>query len=307
MNIRAFILFQFLASSLPLSADIIIQQSNITGEADYGTGQGQSFLLPAGETVAAIQLHIGSAGNDGGSIFVRLWEATGSPGSSFGRASAQPVATGTLDRSNVSGTPDWFTIVLDQSYTNQGPTAAYLVFEIELLTSGSDGWNNYSYSNQEPYSGGHSAYWTGSQYTIRDGQDLAFRILDSARDASIQEILLVVDFITDNIYEVDPETGAQSVVSDDPRLQGPTEIVVSPSGRIFIANLYSDEILEYDDSDQTVSVFASAGYLNAPLASISTAMETSLSPTAMAILLLPSTSTRISKYYSHRQPSYRPM
>jgi hypothetical protein len=33
---------------------IVIEQSDITGEADYGTGQGQSFLLPAGATVAAI-------------------------------------------------------------------------------------------------------------------------------------------------------------------------------------------------------------------------------------------------------------
>jgi len=168
------------AFSIPEPDTVIIEQVQITGQADYGTGQGQTFLLPAGERVTAIQLHIGSVGSGGGSIFIRLWEVTGSPGSYSGRASAQPVATGTLNKSDVSGTPNWFTIILEQSYTNNAPDSVYMVFEIELLTSGSEGWNNYSYSNQEPYDGGHSVYWTGSQYAIRDGQDLTFRILNSA-------------------------------------------------------------------------------------------------------------------------------
>jgi hypothetical protein len=168
-------------SGLPLCGEIVVEQSVITGAADYGSGAGQSFLLPAGETVSAIQLHISSVGNGGGSIEVQLWRASGAPGSYFTRLDSDPVASGLLDRADVAGTPDWFTILLDEPVTNNGRDPIYLVFEMELLTSGSAGWNNYSYSNQNSYDGGHSVYWSewnGNQYVIRDGQDLTFRILD---------------------------------------------------------------------------------------------------------------------------------
>ena len=172
--------FLLLLSVLLIYADIVVEQNVITGEADYGTGAGQSFLLPAGETVSAIQLHIGSVGKGGGTIEARLWRATGAPGAYFTRLDSQPIASGVLDRSDVSAPPDWFTIILDNSFTNSGNDPVYLVFEIELLTSGSNGWNNYSYSNSNSYNGGHSVYWSGNQYVIRDGQDLTFRVLDAA-------------------------------------------------------------------------------------------------------------------------------
>ncbi|MEM6883491.1 MAG: hypothetical protein AAF571_00560 [Verrucomicrobiota bacterium] len=160
-------------------ADVIVMQEVITGEADYGSGRGQSFLLPAGGTASQIQLHIGSTGNGGGSISVSLWEATGGPGSHFGRLSGSPVATGLLDRADISATTEWYTITLSQPYINQTPIPVYLVFEMELLTAGLSGWNNYSFSNQESYTDGHAVYWSGSEYVIRDGIDQAFRILDS--------------------------------------------------------------------------------------------------------------------------------
>lgn len=160
--------------------DIVIEQSDITGEADYGTGQGQSFLLPAGATVAAIQLHISSIDNGGGSVLLQLWEATGGPDSHSTRIGSQPVATGTLDRSDVSEAPGWFTITLDAPYTNETGSSVYLAFEMELLTSGNGGWNNYSFSNLNSYNGGHLTSWTGSYYAISAGEDLTFRILDAA-------------------------------------------------------------------------------------------------------------------------------
>lgn len=164
----------------PDQADIVVEQDVTTGEADYGTGTGQSFLLPVGKTIAAIQLHIGSVGNGGGSIQVRLWRATGTPGTHFTREGTEPIASGVLNQDDVSGTPDWFTISLDKSFTNSGPDPVYLVFDIELITLGSDGWNDYSFSNANSYSGGHSVYWHGDQYTIRDGEDLTFRVLSEA-------------------------------------------------------------------------------------------------------------------------------
>ena len=170
-----------ITSTTAAFGDVVIEQSDIVGVADYGTGQGQSFLLPSGATAAAIQLHIGSVGNGGGSIKVRLWTISGGPGFYATRIGSDPIATGILDRSAISGAPGWFTIVFDQPYTNNTSGSVYLVFEMELLTSGNGGWNNYSYSNLNSYSGGDSVYWTPNlHYAIRDGQDLTFRILDSA-------------------------------------------------------------------------------------------------------------------------------
>jgi len=183
-----------LAITTSALADLVIEQASITGQADYGTGQGQSFLLPSGKTAAAIQLHIGSVGSGGGSIMVRLWRATGGPGSYFTRMGTVPLATGTLDCSNVVAPPDWFTILLDNPFTNETGSPVYLVFEIELLTSGSKGWNNYSFSNLNSYSGGHSVYWDGSLYAIRDGQDLTFRILDGPVAPPVPVPLIEIDF-----------------------------------------------------------------------------------------------------------------
>jgi len=168
---------------------IVVAQEVITGEADYGTGRGQSFLLPAGEKIAAIQLHIGSVGNHGESVRVRLWAATGRPGSHFTRDGNEPLAAGTLDRSAVTATPGWFTITLDQSFTNASTEDAYLVFEIELLTSGGDGWNNYSYSDANSYAGGHSVVRSGDEYVIQDGEDLTFRILEDSTTAPVAEFV----------------------------------------------------------------------------------------------------------------------
>ncbi len=187
MKILAALVTMVFSAITTAHAGIVVSQAAITGQADYGSGTGQSFLLPAGKTAAAIQLHIGSVGSGGGSIFVQLWRATGAPGSYFTRMDAEPVATGTLDRSQVVGTPGWYTVMLNTPFINNTGSPVYLVFDMELLTSGSGGWNNYSYSNQNSYSGGHSVGWSGAQsrYSIRDTQDLTFRILDAAPEPTI--------------------------------------------------------------------------------------------------------------------------
>lgn len=41
-----------LAITTSALADLVIEQASITGQADYGTGQGQSFLLPSGKPAA---------------------------------------------------------------------------------------------------------------------------------------------------------------------------------------------------------------------------------------------------------------
>jgi len=173
------ILTLLFALVLPCHSEVIIEQNVVTNEADYGSGFGQSFLLPSGATLSAIQIHIGSVGNGGGSAVLRLWEADGQLGSYFTRQGSSPVATGTLNRSDLAPPQGWTTIILDKEYVNLSPAPVYLVFEIELLTSGSDGWNNYSYSNLNSFDEGYSVYWTGNQYAIRDGQDLTFRLLNS--------------------------------------------------------------------------------------------------------------------------------
>ena len=171
-----------LITANPALGQVLISQETITGEQDYGSGFGQSFLVPTGAELSAIELHIGSPGRGGGSAAARLWEATGAPGSNLTREGAEPVATGLLEKQDVTDTPGWFVFQLDQDYVNNTGAPVYLVFEVELLTSGADGWNNYSFSDQDNYADGHSVRWSGSQYSIRNGEDLAFRIL--GREAS---------------------------------------------------------------------------------------------------------------------------
>ncbi|MBC2600758.1 Calx-beta domain-containing protein [Puniceicoccus vermicola] len=76
---------------------------------------------------------------------------------------------------------------------------------------------------------------------------------------------LVVDYYAARIYEVDPTTGNTIEVSEDNALRGPTEIVTSPEGRVFIANLNGGDILEFDPGTRTVLSFASGGYLRGPI------------------------------------------
>ena len=171
-------------------ASIVVEQTDITGSADYGSGVGQSFILPSGATVAAIQLHVGSTGyNGGGSVNVHLWQAdTSEVAQTFGRLGDTPVASGTLDRSEVTTTPAWYTIELDTPFTNNTPDPVYMVFELELLTYGADGWNDYSFSKMLAYSNGHQVYWSTSQQEYINNDhvfDMTFRILDSTDTAAL--------------------------------------------------------------------------------------------------------------------------
>lgn len=167
------------------SGEIVIAQNVITAEADYGSLFGQSFLLPAGGKVSAIQLHIGSVGRGGGSALLRLWETDETPGRYLTRKGASPVATGSLDRERISVVPEWYTITLDQTYTNETGEPLPMVFDVELTTSGLGGWNDYSFSNLGSYADGDSVRWSINEYVIRDGEDLTFRVLDPDPEVDI--------------------------------------------------------------------------------------------------------------------------
>ena len=99
-NTFTYIIVIFLAIISPSNAGVITEQKVVTSEADYGSGFGQSFLLPSGASLSAIQLHIGSVGNGGGSAGLRLWRADGQLGSYVTRQGLSPVATGTLTPTN---------------------------------------------------------------------------------------------------------------------------------------------------------------------------------------------------------------
>src|SRR5262245_61070790 len=85
------VLFSMLACSGQSGrASAIVAQETYTGLADWGSTAGQSFLLPPGKPVRAIQLHIAARG---GSVRVNLWKTTRA-GGSLTRLGASPVATG---------------------------------------------------------------------------------------------------------------------------------------------------------------------------------------------------------------------
>jgi hypothetical protein len=205
MKTRILIFCTAFLTVLSSSAGIVVEQTQITGKNDYGTGSGQSFLLAPGESVAAVELHIGSVGNGGGSVLVRLWEVSESSNSYLAKVGTDPLATGTLNRTSVSGTPNWFTVPLDRTYTNSSPEAIRLVFELELLTSGASGWNDYSFSNQNPYADGGAVYWDRYKERFidlnRENVDMAFRILGSVPEPQPAWPLVEVEKIPESASE----------------------------------------------------------------------------------------------------------
>ncbi|MGB0372798.1 MAG: InlB B-repeat-containing protein [Opitutales bacterium] len=168
------------------NAAIVVAQTEITASQDYGSGFGQSFLLGPGETVSIIQLHLDRANHGGGAIELDLYLANGQPGAHFTRQSETPVGSGSLSKAEINGQSGWHSIYMDSQYTNKTSAPVYMVFEIQLSTRGFDGWNDFSYSSDDPYEDGNSVYWSTSltpEYVIRDGQDLTFRILDTQADS----------------------------------------------------------------------------------------------------------------------------
>lgn len=156
------------------AAELVIQPQ-FTGAADYGSGTGQSFIVPSGSTLRAVQLHIASRG---GSIEVRLWKTLRSNGR-LSRSGTQPLATGILQKTAVVGnTPGWFEVTLNPPYVAAGNSTEELVFDIELLTSGTNGWNDYSLSQENVFKNGSRVGWStaGSVYTENATVDLAFKI-----------------------------------------------------------------------------------------------------------------------------------
>lgn len=153
-----------------------LAQEEINGFEDYGSGAGQSFLLPSGATIYAIELHI-EYGD--GSVEVNLWK-THRTQSVFERYEDTPEASGVLLKESVIGMPaGWFRVMLDQPYTNESLYAEELVFDLKLLTSGRDGWNDYSFSSLDPYTLGSRVYWSdgAGEYSESSDVDLAFRII----------------------------------------------------------------------------------------------------------------------------------
>jgi hypothetical protein len=170
-----FILFFCLVANAG-GLDYPLVQEEITGRADNGSGVGQSFFLPAGVTIYAIELHV-EYGD--GSVELNLWRTYRSA-FVFERFDNAPEASGVLLRDSVIGMPpSWFRLTLDQPYTNETPYPEELVFDLELLTSGRDGWNNYSFSDHNPYSYGSRVSWSDSsgEYSESSSIDLAFRII----------------------------------------------------------------------------------------------------------------------------------
>lgn len=187
-------IFALFAGVLLSFGDVVLQQEIVTGSADYGSGSGQTFLLPPGATAAVIQLHISSIGNGGGAFLLHLWETDGAFGTYASRKGNAPVATGAFTANEIGNVPGWITVYLDKPYVNESGGAVLLAFELELLSAGTGGWNDYSFSAQNSFAAGYAVYWENQLYAIRDGVDMTFRVLDAAPEFPFVAPRLKLDF-----------------------------------------------------------------------------------------------------------------
>lgn len=175
-----------------VAGTVVLSQEAITGSADYGSGTGQSILVPPMTTITGVALHIDNSGGGagGGSLRVDLWHAKRG-GGPLSRSGVTPITSGTLLKADVEGQPPgWFSITFDTGYENSSSSSVELIFDFELLTSGASGWNEYSFSNQNPDATGSLVYWSDStaSYTESSTEDLAYRILGETPQFSYDDL-----------------------------------------------------------------------------------------------------------------------
>lgn len=188
---------------------------------DWGSGCGQVFV--AGETgwLTGIQMVI-EDNNNPGTIEIYLWHAD-----EQGKPTGEKLATAYFNKSSVtSPTADWYTALFDHPYAQIA--GERLAFTIELMTSGTTGWNEYGYVRSNSYQDGFRIgfYGGGSFYTYPD-EDWAFKSLVipqpelmCAMDSSSSFILSVPASEPDAMYVLESAHDPNGVWSSVTSLQG---------------------------------------------------------------------------------------
>ena len=140
---------------------------------DWGDGTGQTFVPAVEGSLIGIDLFVKKTTHPG-TIEVYLWKTTES-----GHPIEPCLATGVLDKADiVTPTNAWYGILFDQPY-QQAP-GERLAFTKHLVTSGSDGWNEYGYANSATaYTNGfmiiYNPEWHPGTFDAYPSRDLAFK------------------------------------------------------------------------------------------------------------------------------------
>jgi hypothetical protein len=145
-------------------------QTNQNNYGDWGNGSGQTFVAGKDGLVTGMQLLIENDDNPG-TIEVYLWRTDGA-----GKPIEPSVARGFLDKTMVtSSSPTWYTIPFDEPYAQSDGES--LAWTIELLTSGTNGYNQYGYITEDVYTNGIGITYDPPWYWTYSYMDWAFKTL----------------------------------------------------------------------------------------------------------------------------------
>ncbi len=149
-------------------------QTNKSGYADWGHGNGQTFVSKIDGILSGLQFLIEDNINPG-TVEVYLWQTDDA-----GKPIEPKLATGYLNKTNITyPTPTWYTVEFDEPYAHSyGERLAFTIF---LVTSGTSGWNDYGYVDTDLYTNGfrinYDAPWNPGSFFSSPDSDWAFRTL----------------------------------------------------------------------------------------------------------------------------------
>ena len=137
-----------ISATCATAASVIVDVSQTSGpsSADYGDGTGQTFTPTVNGYLEGISLYI-KKGGSGANTSLTIHTLT-----SGGSSLKDVVGTVTLSKVNLPASAGWvyFDLVSPVKQTAGTP----LAFTVSTPTSGATGFNIYSYSSANPYSGG---------------------------------------------------------------------------------------------------------------------------------------------------------
>lgn len=135
-------------ASCATAASIVVDVSQLSGpsSADYGDGAGQTFTPTINGYLEGVSLYI-TKGGSGADTTVTIYTLT-----SGASGLKDVVGTANLLKANLPNSGGWvyFDLVSPVTQTIGTP----LAFTVSTPTSGATGFNIYSYSSANPYSGG---------------------------------------------------------------------------------------------------------------------------------------------------------
>jgi hypothetical protein len=166
MNMKPLILaLAILPASCATAASIVVDVSQPSGPslADFGDGTGQTFTPTINGYLEGVSLYITKGGSGANTTFTIYTLTSGAT------ALKDLVGTVSLSKVNLPVSAGWVYFDLVSPVTQTAGTP--LAFTVSSPTSGATGFNIYSYSSANPYSGG-SLFSSG--FRVSPSTDLAF-------------------------------------------------------------------------------------------------------------------------------------